>query len=124
MEGTPLQAGTPPLGRYTPQIGTSPWQVPTPPSRYTPPGQVPPAGILPLAGTPPGQVPPGMYTPWAGTHPPEQCMLGDTGNKRAVRILLECILVSCFYLLFKGKIQNTDFSVQLCYDERTLLRQR
>ena len=25
--------------------------------------------------------------------PPEQCMLGDTDNKRAVRILLECILV-------------------------------
>ena len=25
--------------------------------------------------------------------PREQCMLGDTGNKRAVRILLECILV-------------------------------
>ena len=24
---------------------------------------------------------------------PEQCMLGNTGNKRAVRILLECILV-------------------------------
>ena len=30
--------------------------------------------------------------PW----PPVQCMLGDTGNKRAVRILLECNLVgSC-----------------------------
>ena len=66
----------------------------------------------------PGQVPPGRYTPprvgtflsgrytpregtpplWAGTashpHPTaEQCMLGDTGNKRAVRTLLECILV-------------------------------
>ena len=25
--------------------------------------------------------------------PPEQCMLGDTGNKREVRILLECIRV-------------------------------
>ena len=44
-------------------------------------------------GTPPGQVhPPGTYTPWAGT-PREQCKLGDTGNKRAVSILLECILV-------------------------------
>ena len=31
-------------------------------------------------------------TPWADP-PPAQCMLGDTGNKRAVRILLECILV-------------------------------
>ena len=35
----------------------------------------------------------------ADTPPPEadtpsvQCMLGDTGNKRAIRILLECILV-------------------------------
>ena len=30
-------------------------------------------------------------------HIQEQCMLGDTGNKRAVRILLECILVSFLY---------------------------
>ena len=65
--GTP-QAGTPLLGRYTP------------PGRY-----------------PPGQVhPPGRYTPWQ-VHPREQCMLGDTGNKRAVRILLDCILVSLCY---------------------------
>ena len=42
-------------------------------------------------GTPPGP----------GTPPSEQCMLGDTGNKRAVRILLECILVSIsFFCLF------------------------
>ena len=25
-----------------------------------------------------------------GRHPPAQCMLGDTGNKQAVRILLQC----------------------------------
>ena len=37
--------------------------------------------------------------PGAATHHPQeqtlpaQCMLGDTGNKRAIRILLECILV-------------------------------
>ena len=37
------------------------------------------------AGTPPRQV-----------HPPEQCMRGDTGNKPAVRILLECILISTY----------------------------
>ena len=42
----------------------------------------------PPAGTPSWQVhPTGRYTPL------EQCMLGDTGNRRAVRILLECILV-------------------------------
>ena len=33
-------------------------------------------------------------------HPPEQCTLGDTGNKRAVRILLECILV-CFKIAWQ-----------------------
>ena len=36
---------------------------------------------------------PGTPPPKEGTPPREQCMLGDTGNKRAVRILLECILV-------------------------------
>ena len=33
-------------------------------------------------------------TPRADTSPPVQCMLGDTGNKRAVRVPLECILVN------------------------------
>ena len=43
--------------------------------------------------------PPGADTPQEQTPPcPDQtplelCMLGDTGNKRVVRILLECILV-------------------------------
>ena len=50
----------------------------------------------------PGQVPPGRYTPSGQVHtPPEQCMLGDTGNKRAVRILLECILVLDVYCLIE-----------------------
>ena len=36
----------------------------------------------------------GIDTPGADTPPPPaQCMLGDKDNKRAVRILLECILV-------------------------------
>ena len=43
------------------------------------------------AGTPPQDQ---AHThPRDQVHPPEQCMPGDTGNKRAVRILLECILV-------------------------------
>ena len=52
------------------------------------------AGIHP----PPEQTPPGADTP-RSIHPskqkppPAQCMLGDTDHKRAVRILLECILV-------------------------------
>ena len=38
--------------------------------------------------------PPSRYTSLGRYTPPrEQCMLGDTGNKRAVRILLECFLV-------------------------------
>ena len=37
----------------------------------------------PQSRPPPEQIPP----------PPAQCMLGDTGNKRAVRIILECNLV-------------------------------
>ena len=47
-------------------------------------------GCLPqcmLGYTPRSRHPPGADTP------PAQCMQGDTGNKRAVRILLECILV-------------------------------
>ena len=69
--------GTPPGTRYTP-LGT----------RYTPSGP----------DTPPRTryTPLGPGTPrWDQVHPlPKQCMLGDTGNKWAVSILLECILVS------------------------------
>ena len=38
------------------------------------------------------------HEPQADPPPPVQCMMGDTGNKRAVRILLECILIGniCF----------------------------
>ena len=46
----------------------------------------------PQAGTPARGRPPQTR----GRHPPAQCMLGDTSNKWAVRILLECNLV-CFY---------------------------
>ena len=52
----------------------------------TPPGaESSPEQTLPQADTPPG--------PEAGTLPPAQCMLRGAGNKRAVRILLECDLV-------------------------------
>ena len=114
MAGTPPWAGTPPrqvyspLGRYRPgqvppQAGMPPGQV-HPQGRYTPLGRyTPQAGTPPWVGTP----------PWAGTHPPGQvhppghvhlpsrelCLLGDTGNMWAVRILLECIL---FYILFSS----------------------
>ena len=46
------------------------------------------------AGTPWDQagIPPGSGNPPGTRHPPAQCMLGDTVNKRAVCILLECNL--------------------------------
>ena len=51
---------------------------------------------------PPSRHPPsgaGTHTPpWSRHPPPAQCMLGDTVNKRAVCILLECNLVlSCSF---------------------------
>ena len=75
------------LGRYTPgQVhpfpltGTPHWQKHSPLGRY-PPGQVnPPLQVHPLGRYPPGSV----------------CW--DTVNKRAVRILLECILVKISFL--------------------------
>ena len=89
-------AGTPP-GRYTPWAGTPP--TPNPPGRYTPsPGRYTPLGRY----TPGRYTPPGAGTPSGGG---EQCMLGDTGNKRAVRITLESILVyNCMYNCSKIKL--------------------
>ena len=103
-------AGTPP-GRYTTQTGT---QAGTPSRQVHSPAGTPPQ-VYPLAGTPPGRqvhplgryplirYPLVRYPPGQVPTPPQtQCMLGDTGNKRAVRILLECNLViylRCTFLL-------------------------
>ena len=66
--------------------------IPHPPSR---PGGTPLApGTTPLQTR---QAPPGTRHPpdQAGRHPPpEQSMLGDTANERAVCILLECNLIT------------------------------
>ena len=98
--------GQVPPGRYTPwQVHPGqvhpPWQVHpwqihpwagTPPGRYTPWAGTPPGQVTPQAGTPPSR-----YTPLASTHPlagtPPGNACWDMVNKRAVRILLECILV-------------------------------
>ena len=90
----PPGSGTPPQTRYTPWAGTPPRDQ-VPPRPGTPPDQVHP---------PPNQVHPlGRYTPPSRYPPPwEQCMLGDMGNKWAVRILLECILVlKCCHFRFR-----------------------
>ena len=47
-------------------------------------------GVCP--DTPWSRHPQGQESPW------EQCMLGDTGNKRVVSILLECMLVWNIFL--------------------------
>ena len=84
------QYQVPPGTRYT-----SPEDQVHPQDQIPPWGQVPPRNHVYLLGT--GIHPSGTrYIP--GTRYPfptrwEQCMLGDTGNKRAVRTLLECILV-------------------------------
>ena len=85
----PPQAGTPPVGRYTPQAGT-------------------PLGRFLWAGTPPRT----RYPPGPGTPPREQCMLGDTGNKRTVRILLECVLVCfIFSFVFHKPVKESDIFI-------------
>ena len=88
-------SGTPPGTRYTPhppRTRHTPRDQVHPPGPGTPRDQVHPQGPgTPRPGTPPG---PGTLPPPDQVHTPqEQCMLGDTGNKRAVRILLECIFV-------------------------------
>ena len=95
------QAGTRythPLGPGTPPgPGTSPWD------QVYPQAGTPRPGTPPWAGTPPPRpgTPP-TPTPWDQVYPQEQCMPGDTDNKRAVRILLECILV---HFLFAERIR-------------------
>ena len=76
----------PPWDQVHPRAGTPPQdQVHLHGTRYIPLETRYP----PQAGTPPGT----RYTPGTRYIPG---MLGDTGNKRAVRILLECIVVRFF----------------------------
>ena len=83
-----------PLGRHPPEQTSRrsrpPWQQTPPWSRHSPFGSRPPPG----SRHPPGADPP----PRSRHPPPAQCMLGDTCNKRVVRILLENILVFDFFL--------------------------
>ena len=89
--GAPLHAGIPP-GTDTPSGADTTRTRHPHPQDQTP---LPQMQTPPRPGTPQDQAP----TPWnqaplpgPGT-PLVQCMLGDTGNKRTVRILLECNLV-------------------------------
>ena len=68
--------------------------------------------VCPQGGVP-GQVPSGRYTSLRQVHRPDQCTLGDTGNKWVVRILLACILVCLFLmkLLINTKILNRNYYI-------------
>ena len=57
-----------------------------------PPGAPTPRANIPRSRLPWEQTSPGSRPP-RSRHPPAQCMLEGTGNKWAIRILLECILV-------------------------------
>ena len=72
-----------------------------PPGKENPP---PPAGRPPRArrtALPGKENPPSRETPRARRHPPQH-----TVNERPVRILLECILVLCFFLLGEKYCRN------------------
>ena len=123
--GTPPGPGTPLGTRYTPwdQVPPTPTDLEHHPRPGTPypqePGTPPRDQVHPLG---PGTPPRTRYTPWDQVHnpppgtrytsplgpgtPSEQCMLGDMGNKRALRILLECILVCNLYVAFRENWQN------------------
>ena len=80
-----------------------------PPQADTPWADKPPWADTPTPGrhlsrqtTPLGQTPLVADTP-VGRHLPVQCMLGDTINKWAVRILLECNLVGQIFDHMTGK---------------------
>ena len=81
-------------GRHPPgpEVDTPGSETDTPLARHPSPWQTTPLWADNLPGqTLPGQTPPGRYP--LGRHPRAQCMLGDTVDKRAVCIPLECILV-------------------------------
>ena len=97
QEQTPHGADTPP-----PEQQTTPWSR-LPQSRH-PAWSRHPRSRPPQSRHPPSRHPPEQT-------PPVQCMLGDTGNKRAIRILLECILVvnmfECARIDRGGKMSST-----------------
>ena len=86
----------PPRTRHPPSGADTLLEQAPPRSRHLLGPGTPPPG----ADTPPGPgTPPRSRPPWEQTLP-AQCMLGDTVNKRAVCILLECNLVIIFIGFF------------------------
>ena len=82
-------------------VGTPPGLGKPPSDQVNPPDQVPPeTRCIPQTR----YIPPGTMCNPLTRYTPKQCMLGDTGNKQALRILLECILVLLTSLLFSGDL--------------------
>ena len=94
-EQTPQRADTPhpadPPGHTYPSMH---WCRPPQADADTPSGRTPPGRPPPTATAADGMHPTGMLSCYCLQM---KCMLGDTGNKRMVRILLECILVETIY---------------------------
>ena len=97
IKETPLGRRHPPAGRPpweggTLPAGRPPWDGGIPPGRETPGKEAPPAGRPPRREAPPPlgrrHTPPAGRPPEEGIIPPRRLLL------RAVRILMECILVS------------------------------
>ena len=96
-----------PQTRYTPRTRYTPQEQTPPRTRYNPPDQVHPKNFFFCIFLP--------FSPLFSkilinyfiicSLPLEQCMLGDTGNKRGVRILLECILVMLMDHLMDKMVQ-------------------
>ena len=66
----------------------------------------------------------GYHPPWEQTPPPPS-MLGDTVNLRAVRILLECILVYLMVigqLIFRFTVNKYRRNEFVCFNEKTKTR--
>ena len=91
---------------------------PPPPEADMPPGsRHPPEADPSEADTPPrSRHPLEADTPRKQTPPPPQCMLGDTVNKRAVCILLECNLVNSYHHnLNPQRTASQDVVLKLCF---------
>ena len=105
------QGGEEYLGRYPSQHQVHPQHQVPPLGPGTPPwDQVHPPGL--------GTLPRTRYTPGTRYSPPPAVhMLGDTGNKWAVRILLECILVKLIFILTES---SKWFAIKVKFHDCTL----
>ena len=114
--GVPGPGGSTWAGTPTPGPGTPHWDQVPPPGDQVPPRTRYPPG----PGNPRDQV-----TPPGTRSPPELCMLGDTVNKRAVRILLECILVIVCFGIWPGfclqRENNCKGNCSLCFSRVAIM---